>query len=184
MPGLIVFPLWHILPYPMIKSLFATIFFAFAAFAENPAVFTVDMQQVLDQSIAGKAAKNNLKAEAQKEEAKIKLEAAEIQKIREDLDKQAGLLSREALTEKEDNLRQKQEDLAKLARDKQTAMTRHNNEAIEKLINQVNTIVDQIAKAEKIAFVVEKDPRTVIYANPKYDLTTRVIENLNKLFKE
>lgn len=156
--------------------------FCSAAYAEQSAtdpIFVVDMQRLLDESISGKAAQNSLKADAQKREGKLKLQRAEIMRGQEELEKQSALLSSQALEEKREQLIRKERELERSVGDERDALARQSDEAIRKIVQEAEKAVQAIAAKEHLKFVIVRDESFVVYVDPKFDITDRVLKTLD-----
>ena len=150
------------------------------AFAQDSQeVYLVDMERVLQESIAGKAAKNNFEADAKKRTQKIETMKAEFETMRKSYEKQASLLSEAAALEKRQALAKKEREIAIAMREEQAALAKKNNTEVTRVAKEARKIIAAMAKDKKIKFVVERNKRFVLFANPDYDLTDEVIEELD-----
>ena len=71
----------------------------------------VDMMRALNEVNEGKTAKAKLEADGKAKKKKLEIMQAELKKMKEDLDKQSLILSKEALAEKQAKFQQKFVDL-------------------------------------------------------------------------
>ena len=74
------------------------------AMAETQKIGYVDLQKALNLSSAGKEAKEKIKAKVQTYDAEVRERQEELKKLKDDLEKQAMLLSEEARNAKERDL--------------------------------------------------------------------------------
>lgn len=142
-------------------------------------IYVVDMQRVLDDSIAGKAARNNMKDDAQKRDAKLKLTQNELAKLSADIEKQAGLLSEDALREKRQQLERKGRDFERDVQDQREEMARKNEEEVGKIVRDAQDALSKIAQELHVPFILERGDGFVVYADEKFDLTAKVIKYLD-----
>ncbi len=142
-------------------------------------IYVVDMQRVIGESIIGKAARNTLESEAKKRQAALSAKASELEKAKAEIGKQSALLSPSALEEKRTSLEKGTRDLERLVQDNRDALSRKNNAEIEKIVAQVDEILKELGAKGKYKFILEKDRRVVVYADPKFDLTEQVIKTLD-----
>lgn len=163
---------------PLILALLA-INTAWAEVKVEP-IYVVDIQKVIDDSIVGKAAKNNVELDAKKSQAKLNLLKNELQKMDEDLKKQAGILSAEALEQKQQLAMRKEQELSTALQDQRTEFLKKNDAEIQRIVKEIRAIVSTLAEKEKYKFVIEKDHRFVLYAGQEHDLTSKVVELLNE----
>lgn len=151
------------------------------AWADQEAgIAIVDVQKVVNQSIIGKAARSNLEREMQKAKVKLSTLQADFEKQKSDLDKQSAVLSGAALEERRENLAKKQRDVQRMYQDMQEQLARLNDKEIKTVVDEVNKVVQELAKERSYEFVFEKDRQAVVYAAPKLDITEEVIAKLDK----
>ncbi len=146
---------------------------------DAPAMYVVDMQRVLDESIAGKAARNNVKEEMKRREGKLAIVREELERMGAELDKQSALLSEDALKEKRDQLGRKERDFQRELQDQQEELAKKNEEEIGKIVRQAQAIIKEISESKKLPFVLEKGDGFVIYVRDEFDLTPQVVKALD-----
>ena len=122
-----------------------------------------------------------------KEVAKWEQQATDMQKelkdLKEQLEKQSLLLSAERKTEIETQLQEKMIVYQKFIQEKfgQQGEALQKNETLTKpIIERINKILEQIAKAENYDYIMDARNGGVVFAKPAYDLTERVLQALNK----
>ncbi len=142
-------------------------------------IYVVDVQKVVSESVIGKAAKSNLESEMKKSESKLVAQKQEVEKLVQDFNKQKALLSKEALEQKAEALRRKERDAKLLMAEEQDKIRRKNSQEIDKVVAEVKAILDNLAEDQEYSMIVEKDPRLVVYVDPKYDITQKVIKALD-----
>jgi outer membrane protein len=157
---------------------------AFKAFADNGGsqaqIFVVDMQRVLDDSIVGKAARSDLQSELKKRESGISSKKGEIERLKADLQKQAAVLSESALMEKQEVIRKKERDLSTEVQGQREELGRKSDAQMKKVLAQIDIVLAEIAKERGNPIFVEKDPRLVLYSDPKLEVTSEVVKRLNE----
>ncbi len=140
----------------------------------------VDTQRVINDSIVGKAARNNLEAQIKKGQARLSQLKADFEKQRGDLEKQSSILSGQALEEKREALAKKQVDLQRTVQDLQEDLARKNDAEIGKVIEQISVVVKDLSKSRGYTFVFERDKQLVVYSSDRIDITPEVVEALDK----
>ena len=140
----------------------------------------VDVQQIVNESIIGKAAKNNVEQQINKAKLKVASLKSDFEKQRADLEKQSSILSGAALEQRREALAKKQVDFQRTYQDMQQELGRVNDKELGKVIEQVNEVVKGLADERGYQFVFEKDKQSVLYAAPRIDITKEVIESLDK----
>lgn len=144
-----------------------------------PTMYVVDMQRVLDESIAGKAARNTVSEEIKKREAKLQLARNELQRLSQELEKQSALLSEEAAVAKREQLARKERDFQRDVQDHQEDLARKNDEEISKIVRQAQTVIKEISDKRKLPFVLERGDGFVVFVKDEYDLTADIIKALD-----
>lgn len=152
--------------------------FAFEARAADP-VYFVDIQKVISDSISGKAAKSDLDAEVKKREGQLGKLQNDLKVMKEELDKQSSVLSKEALQTKQQAFIQKDKEFQSAYQESRESLGKKNNEALSKIVKQIDEIVASLAKDKGYKIVIEKDPRFVIYSNEDFDLSETITKMLD-----
>jgi len=142
-------------------------------------VWVVDMQQIINSSIIGKAARSNIQDESQKREAKLKVLKVEIDQARQDMQKQGALLSAEAREQRMIQLERRERDFERQISDANEELGRKNQAEIGRVVDEIRVAVRKIAEREGMRFVIEKDDRLVLFVKPDFDLTPRIIKQLD-----
>jgi outer membrane protein len=140
----------------------------------------VDIQKVVSESIIGKAAKNNLEGEVKKAKVKLANLQSDFEKSKADLEKQAGVLSDKALNDRREGLVKKQRDAQKVFQETQQNLAKKNDEEIQKVLEEIRAVVEDVADDRDLEFVLEKDRQSVVFAADRLDITAEVIKRLDK----
>lgn len=148
--------------------------------ARGETIALVDTQLVLTQSIAGKAARSNLEGRVKKAQAKLAQSKSDFDKQRGELEKQAAILSGSALEAKKEALGKRQLELQRLYQDTQEELAKANEQELVKVIKEIQSVVNELAKERKYTFVFEKDRQTVLYSSDRIDISSEVVKILDK----
>lgn len=151
-----------------------------AGTASAQSIAIVDTQRVINDSISGKAARNNLEAEIKKGQAKLAQLKGDFEKQRGDVEKQSGILSGAALEQKREALAKKQVELQRAYQDIQEQLARDNEREIGRVVQQVKAVVEKLAAERKYDFVFERDRQAVIFHSEGIDITSEVVQLLDK----
>lgn len=163
----------------ILYTLLISLIFSGSALGAEP-IYVVNMQRVINESIAGKAARTNLESEVKKKEASLTKEQEELRKIRDDIEKQKSLLSADALKEKQSAFTKRERDFQKVYQTQREEIVKKNNEAIGKIVKEIDDLIEALAKDKGYKLVIERDARFVLFVDSQYDLTQQVIDALNK----
>jgi outer membrane protein len=151
---------------------------AFAADAMKVAY--VDLQKALNMSASGKAAKEKMKVKFKDYETDVQKKQEELKRLKEDLEKQAMLLSAEARAAKERDYQQKVKDYQRLTKDIQEELQQTDAEFTRKILGEIYKVVRQLGKQEGYTLMLEKTESSILYASDGIDLTDRVIQLFDK----
>lgn len=156
------------------------LFYSSAVIAEEKyGVF--DLQQVLTRCDAGKENVEILKKMESDRDKPIAEQAAELKKIKEELDKQKPVLSEAAFREREMDLHKKERDLQIMAKDVADEMKAREQVMLNKLLPEIEKVIMIIGEREKYTMII--DARNEVYFGKDINLTQKVIEELNKTYK-
>lgn len=148
--------------------------------ATPDAVYFINMQKVIDDSILGKAARSDVEAEAKKRQIALDVKKSELGKLKEDFEKQRALLSPSALSDRQQSIEKKERDLMHDFEDQKEALEKKNSHEMKKVVDQIDAAVKELAEKNNYRMVIERDPRMVLYADPKWDLTEEIVKHLNE----
>ncbi|RIL11738.1 MAG: hypothetical protein DCC75_01775 [Proteobacteria bacterium] len=147
------------------------------SWAESPKpIYVVDMQRVIDQSIIGKAARNNMEDELRKSRSKLEAAKQELERLKADYGKQASVLSQDALVEKREALLKRERDFERAIQDQREVMSRKNASEIGRVVEEVRKIIGELAEDGEHPLIIEKDPRVVVYVAEEFDLTDKIVK--------
>ena len=104
----------------------------------------------------------------------------DLQKKLEDLRAKAAMLSQDELAKRQQELMIKDQELQQLYADLQEDIATKEAQLTEKIYKNVAAIVKDIAKEESLQIVLVRSQANVLFANPKLDLTNRIIVAYDK----
>lgn len=141
-------------------------------------IAVVDVQVLLEKATAVTKVRNQIdeKAESFKKEFGKKEEY--FKKKYEDLDKQKSVLSQEAYNKKSEELQKELGEAQKKVQDNRNALDKAHNDAMQKIEATFTDIVKEEAKTNGYKVVMHK--AQTIYSDEALDITTKVIDALNK----
>ncbi len=154
-----------------------------AKVAKLQRVAVVDVQRVILETREGRRAKKDLERTFAKSQARLEAKQRDLQKRFEDLQAKAPMLSERMLLQRQQELVRSQSELERLTMELQEEIVQKEGLLTEKIYKKVAVIVRQIALEEKVQTVLVRGEMTVLFANPKLDLTNRVIVVYDKKHK-
>jgi outer membrane protein len=140
----------------------------------------VDLQRCILETVQGTRAKKELEASFGKGQSQLDKKTKDLQKKVEDLRAKAAMLSQDELTKRQQELMQKDQELQQLYTDLQEEIATKEAQLTEKIYKNVAAIIKTVAAEEGLQLVLVRSQATVLYANPKLDLTNRVIVAYDK----
>ena len=144
-------------------------------------IYFVDYSKVMNQSIAGKKAQDYLKKLVTNSNKKFNDTAKKLKEEENKIISQKTVLSKEEYKKKADALRKKVFELNKgrdnLIRDVAAKRKKAGDEMLKKL----NPILGKYMEENNISVVIDK--KNVLMGDKKFEITSQIIEILNKEFK-
>ncbi|MCX4244611.1 OmpH family outer membrane protein [Paraliomyxa miuraensis] len=146
-----------------------------SAAAEVPKVkklAMVDMQRVINETKAGKAARAKLEKSSKTKQAKF-------DKKRSALEAEAaklGSLSGQELAVAQEKLQRESIELQNMLMALEQELGDQHNKLLETMYANAQTIVADLAKEMGLDLVLVRDPMTVIYAKDGLDITAEVVK--------
>ncbi|TFH30510.1 MAG: OmpH family outer membrane protein [Deltaproteobacteria bacterium] len=166
----------------ILAAVLVTAVFAGSSLAEGLRVGVIDMNKILNESVAGQAAKSKMEARFEELKKAIDVKQEEARKIREEIDKQKVMLGKDKLKEKEDAFQAKINELRQMTQEGEQEMQARQTEFTREVLNSVQAQVDVVVKADKLDLVLEKTAG-VIHSNPSMDISQRVLALVNEAGK-
>jgi len=142
------------------------------------AVYYVDMQRIINESLKGKQAKSLIENKINQAKKKIDEMKQEIEKIKKEL--QSPVLSKQEKEKKEELLQQKIRDLQRFQQDVQLQIVNLERKYTSEIIKEVVNLIQNYRKEKNIPMIVEEREAGIISADEKYDLTDKIIKLYNQ----
>ncbi len=160
------------------------------ALAAGGKIAYIDTQVVFDKTKLGKKYQGVLKEYFESRKKILDLDADEIQKLREDYQKQSAVLKPEARKEKEETIGKKISDFEKKRNEFNGELSKKNEELSTEFNQEMMAILKDMAVKEKISLVLNRtinvsqkgEIPAVLYGDQDLDLTDRIIVEMDKKF--
>jgi outer membrane protein len=150
------------------------------AMAAETKIAVVDLQKALQSVDAGKKAKSSLEKEFNDKKKQLQAEEERIKKLSEDFKKQSLVLSEEAKARKQGEIQEQLMKYRELFQKSQMDIQSRERQLTEPIINRLRGIVEDLGKKNAYTVILEKNENTVLFSQPKDDLTEEVIKSYNK----
>jgi outer membrane protein len=136
----------------------------------------VDLQKALNLSESGKAAKEKIQKKVKEHEGAIDARQKELKKLKDELEKQALLLSDEARGAKERDYQQKLKEFQRYTKDIQEELQQKDADFTRQILEELFTVIKGIGEKEGYTMIFEQSESSLLYADDKIDLTDKVIK--------
>ncbi len=141
----------------------------------------INLQEIMQNSNAGKKAAEEFKKFYEKETQEIKSSEKELKKMKDELEKQGSIMTQSSQKEKETIYQKKLRDYQLLVNDTNEELKKRDQEMTQKLMPGIMKIVRTIAEKEKFTLVIDVATMPIPYYAKENDFSKQVIEEFNKL---
>jgi len=143
-----------------------------------------DLQKALNICEAGVSAKDSLKKEADKMEKELDAKQEKLKKFKEEIEKKKNVWNKDTLRAKEREFNKRSKEFQQQFVASNDKLNKIKREKESKIIDELRSVVRELAKDKGYAFVFEKSTGGRLYGPPEADLTEDVIKTHNKRFRE
>jgi len=169
-----------------IMTALAVLFFTFnSVYATHAAdvakIGVIDVQIIMAQTHFGKSAKSELKKIRQKFEADLKQKKTEIETAPKRLKREVMIFSKDALADKNRQLRIMLNDYKLLQKKYGLEFRQHVNRIDRRITKEVTALAEKIGRKEGYLLIVDKRRAGVLYAPHTVDLTDDILHAFSKL---
>ncbi len=144
-------------------------------------IYFVDYSKVMNESTAGKKAQDYLKNLLKSSNKKFNETAKKLKEDEKKLISQKNALSKEEYKKKADALRKRVFDLNKEREKSIREVAKKRKKAGDEMLKNLNPILGKYMKENNIDVVIDK--KNVLMGDKKFEITSQIIEILNKEFK-
>lgn len=159
-----------------VGALLTVLLLATPALAADNKIGYVDLQKALNTSEAGKAAKERISKKVKEYEGTIDTRQKEIKKLKEELEKQAMLLSEEARGAKERDYQQKVKEFQRFTKDIQEELQQKDADFTKQILEELFKVIKEVGEKEGYTLILEQSESSILYADEKVNLTDKVIK--------
>lgn len=151
-------------------------------FAQTPParVAVIDVQKVLTQSTAGKAAYEKLKKMQEERMERAKSMDEEMRKLDAEISTKRLSLSEDKLAEMQKQLADKRISIQRYAQDAEREIGEARDKELLVLENKIKPVIDALGKEMGLAAIFNKFESGLVYASDAIDLTDTVIKRFNE----
>ena len=134
----------------------------------------VNSQKILNDAPQAARAKKKIEKDFEKRDQDLQRLAKQLQGLQEALDKNAVTMVESERRNKEREFADLNRDFQRKQREFREDLSQRQNEEMASIFERVNKIIKQIAEAEKYDIIFQE----AVYANPRIDITDKVIKAL------
>jgi outer membrane protein len=144
--------------------------------AEDLKIAVVDMQRALNESDAGKKAKDQVKAKFEKAQGELKRQKDELDKQQEDFEKKSLVLKQDQQRDLQKDLEAKTLDFKRKYEDFQRDLKRIDAELTSGIVEQLYGVVAEYGQQKGYTMVLETSSGVLLYSDKSVDITDEVIK--------
>tara|TARA_Y100001970_G_C14183193_1_gene831010 strand:- start:244 stop:771 length:528 start_codon:yes stop_codon:yes gene_type:complete len=144
-------------------------------------IYFVDYSKVMNESTAGKKAQDYLKNLLKSSNKKFNDTAKKLKDEEKKIISQKNALSKDEYKKKADALRKKVFELNKEREKSIKEVAKKRKKAGDEMLKNLNPILGKYMEENNIAVVIDK--KNVLMGDKKFEITSQIIEILNKEFK-
>src|SRR5688572_26933618 len=160
----------------LLKALSIAVFALPAAPAVAEKIGFVNTERIMRESAPAQRAQKKIEGEFQKRDQELSRLAEQIKRMQEDVEKNAVTMAEAQRRVKERELGDADRDFQRKRREFQEDLNQRRNEELAQVLEQANRAIRAIAEQEKYDIIFQD----AVYANPRIDLTDRVIKTLGE----
>jgi len=151
-----------------------------SASAQEIKIGYVDLQRALNDSEAGRKAKEEFKKQVDKLQVDLKRKKEELDGLKSRLEKKALVMKEDERREMEKDYQRKLRDFERDYKDSQGELQLKDNELTRDLLLELQGVIAEYGKNGSYTVILELSSSSVLYGDPKVDLTDQIIAAYNK----
>jgi outer membrane protein len=154
--------------------------------AEDLKVGFINSQEIFVRYKGTEDAQRKFDEEKQRLEQEIESKKQEIEELRADLERKSLLMSEETKKERLSELEKKEQEFQQLYFDafgEGGSIVKLNAELTQPIIEKMNIVLNDLGEKEGYDIIFDVAPGGIVYANEGFDLTDRVLDELNAMVK-
>ena len=158
----------------LVKALTIAAFALPAAPAAAEKIGFVNTERIMRESAPAQRAQKKIEGEFMKRDQELTRLAEQIKRMQEDVEKNAVTMAEAQRRVKERELGDADRDFQRKRREFQEDLNQRRNEELAQVLEQANRAIRAIAEQDKYDIIFQD----AVYANPRIDLTEKVIKAL------
>ena len=148
--------------------------FSFSAYAQQKIAY-MDLQLVVRDSRAGKAANVLFQKEFEAKRAVMDQKRKALEDMRQDVIQNGAVMSESKRRKLAETIEKKQKDMDRTREDIRVELQRKDLELTQGVLKDIEAIVNKIGQQEGFDLIVEKTEAGILYGSSSSDITQKVI---------
>jgi outer membrane protein len=142
-------------------------------------IAVVDLQRAINETEDGRKSKDKLKKLFESRQQGLDKKQQDLKKLKDELDTQKNVLSREALEGKVESYQKQLNDLQQIYVEYQRELAEKEGELTKSIVARMEIILRRIGQADGYGLILERGEAGVIFVPTSFDLTDVVIQRYN-----
>ncbi len=147
--------------------------------AQGAKIGYLDMQRALNNSDAGREAKEQLQTKLKKYQGEVNIKQEELQNLKSGLEKQGVALTDAARAAKEKDYQQKLKDFQRFTKDAEEDLQAKDAEFTKKIVEAMDKVVQEYGKKHGFTVIFDSRGAGMLYADQKADVTDEILKAFN-----
>lgn len=163
---------------------FLFILFALPLYAEQKIGY-IDSQKIISQYQKAQEIRKEFDSKVKEWKDEVSRRQEELEKLQKSLQTQSFMLTEEARLRKIEEMQKKKTELESFINEiyrKDGKAEVLNRDLMQPLLQEIDTVVSEIAREDEFSLILDSSTGVVIYADEIYDITSRIIETLNRKY--
>jgi outer membrane protein len=139
----------------------------------------VDLQRALNESAAGKKAKEDFRGQVERLEGQLKGKKEELDKLKSDLETKGTVMADAQRKKLETEFEQKRLDLKRRFEDSQQELQKKDQELTGRIIQDLQGIIKEVGDRDGYTLILELGSSPVLYYKKSSDITEDVLSVYN-----
>ena len=140
----------------------------------------VDLQRALNESAAGKKAKEDFRGQVEKLETQLKGKKEELDRLKSELETKGTVMADTQRRKLESEFEQKRLDLKRRFEDSQAELQKKDQELTGRIIQDLQGIIKEVGDRDGYTLILELGSSPVLYYKKSADITDEVLSVYNK----
>ncbi len=145
-------------------------------------IFAIDMDLLLEKSLAGKSITKQLQSIQKKNREYFTKEEKTLKNKEKEIIDQKNILSKEELNKKISALKKEVNEMNKERNKRRSSYNNTKNKLIQSFLKQVNPIITDYAKNNNISMII--DQKNLIISKNEINITNKILKQLDEKIKK